>query len=104
MTLIYSRTRARCRKALEHLFRVHSMEVLEVIVDCWRRNSVISHCSILYITNITCVYQEGSAAFELVDVLTSSAQNAVNMLCESISMRIPGLSERARKQTTSFNL
>ena len=40
---------------------------------------------------------ETSAAYDLVDVLTSSAQNAVHMLCESISCRTPGLSERTKK-------
>ena len=40
---------------------------------------------------------ETSSAYDLVDVLTASAQNAVHMLCESISCRTPGLSERTRK-------
>ena len=40
---------------------------------------------------------ETSTAYDLVDVLTASAQNAVHMLCESISCRTPGLSERTKK-------
>lgn len=35
LSLIYSRARNRSRRVLEHLFRAHSTEVLEAIVDCW---------------------------------------------------------------------
>ncbi|KAJ3545543.1 hypothetical protein NM688_g5613 [Phlebia brevispora] len=81
LTLIYTRSRTRCRRVLEHLFREYSLEVTESIVDCWSRGP--SH--------------ENPAAFELIDVLTSSAQNVVHMICESISMRVPGMPERLRK-------
>ncbi|GBE77521.1 hypothetical protein SCP_0103960 [Sparassis crispa] len=81
LSLIFTRTRTRCRRVLEHLFRAHSTEVLESIVDCWHRES----------TN-------ESAVFEIVDILTSSAQNVVHMVCECILSRMPGLSERTKKQ------
>ncbi|KAG6851405.1 hypothetical protein H0H93_005803 [Arthromyces matolae] len=58
LSLFYSRTRIRCRRVLEHLFRVQAMEVFESVVDCWSRGPA------------------SDAAFELVDVLVASAQNA----------------------------
>ena len=39
------------------------------------------------------------AAFELIDVLTSSAQNVVSMLCDCILLRNPGVSDRPRRHT-----
>lgn len=45
-----------------------------------------------------------SAAFELVDMLTSSAQNAVHMLCESISMRTGPGAEKVRKVAINPNV
>ncbi|TFK26748.1 hypothetical protein FA15DRAFT_255211 [Coprinopsis marcescibilis] len=77
LSLIYNRSRARCRRALEHLFRVQSTEVFESIIDCWSKESKLQESS-------------PDAAFELVDVLVSTAQNAVHMLCESISGRLSG--------------
>lgn len=47
---------------------------------------------------------ETSTAYDLVDVLTTSAQNAVHMLCESISCRTPGLLERTKKTTALADL
>jgi hypothetical protein len=47
--------------------------------------------------------QDG-AAFELVDVLISSAQTAVHMICESISYRLSGVSEKSKKQAVNPNL
>ncbi|KAF8079121.1 Dopey, N-terminal-domain-containing protein [Lyophyllum atratum] len=91
LSLIYNRTRIRCRRVLEHLFRVQAVEVFESIVDCWSRDLSNSNIS-------------PEAAFELVDVLVSSAQNAVHMICESISCRISGLSEKSRKQAINPNL
>jgi len=38
MAIIYNRTRLRCRRVLEHLFRVQSTEVFECIVDWWSRD------------------------------------------------------------------
>ncbi|KAI0718921.1 Dopey, N-terminal-domain-containing protein [Cerioporus squamosus] len=86
LVLIYSRARTRSRRVLEHLFRVHSTEVLEAVVGCWHEQVLARPDN-----------AETSAAYDLVDVLTSSAQNAVHMLCESISCRTPGLSERTKK-------
>ncbi|KAI0375501.1 hypothetical protein BV20DRAFT_986250 [Pilatotrama ljubarskyi] len=91
LSLIYTRARNRSRRVLEHLFRVHSSEVLEAVVDCW-------HDQVLARPDGA----ETSAAYDLVDVLTASAQNAVHMLCESISCRTPGLSERTKK-TIAFH-
>ena len=35
LSMIYTRTRMRSRRVLEHLFRVQSAEVLEGIIHCW---------------------------------------------------------------------
>ena len=45
--MIYTRTRVRCRRVLEHLFRVYSIEVMESIIDCWGRDNVVSGVSLL---------------------------------------------------------
>lgn len=37
LSLIHTKTRARCRRVFEHLFRVQSAEVLELIIECWSR-------------------------------------------------------------------
>ncbi|TFY81819.1 hypothetical protein EWM64_g2190 [Hericium alpestre] len=81
ISLIFTKARLRCRRVFEHLFRVKSPEVMESIVDCWNKEGT------------------PSAAFELVDALTSSAQNVVLMTCESISIRVAGLSlaDKSRK-------
>ncbi|KAF7968943.1 hypothetical protein HWV62_28842 [Athelia sp. TMB] len=63
LSMIYSRTRVRCRRVLENVFRVHSVEVLEAVINCWHRDK-------------TAFSSEDSVAFELVDVLVASAQNA----------------------------
>lgn len=44
---IYNKTRFRCRRVLEHLFRVQSTEVFECIVDCWNRANSVRYGSIL---------------------------------------------------------
>lgn len=44
------------------------------------------------------------AAFELVDVLVANAQTAVHMICESITSRILGTSEKSKKQAINPNL
>lgn len=41
LSLIYTRTRARCRRALEHLFRVQPMEVFESIIDWWNKDTLV---------------------------------------------------------------
>ncbi|KAG9078206.1 hypothetical protein FS749_009829 [Ceratobasidium sp. UAMH 11750] len=87
ISLTYARARLRCRKVLERIFRVHSAEVLEIIVECWDKG-------------------EDSAAmtmrtFEIVDLLAASAQTVVHMLCESISIRLPSsLGDRGRRPST----
>ncbi|KAJ3723564.1 Dopey, N-terminal-domain-containing protein [Lentinula guzmanii] len=90
LALIYSRTRIRCRRVLEHIFRVQSAEVFESIVDCWDRDLFEYQVS-------------PDAPFELVDVLVSSAQNVVHMICESISLRLSSTSEK-RKQSINPGL
>ncbi|KAF8963955.1 Dopey, N-terminal-domain-containing protein [Flammula alnicola] len=91
LSLIYTRTRLRCRRVLEHLFRVQSAEVFESIVDWWSRDLTLSATS-------------PDAAFDLVDVLVSNAQTAVHMICESITFRILGSSEKSKKQAINPNL
>ncbi|KAG8740013.1 hypothetical protein FRC10_004853 [Ceratobasidium sp. 414] len=87
ISLTYGRARLRCRKVLERIFRVHSAEVLEIIVEYWDKG-------------------EDSAAmtvrtFEIVDLLAASAQTVVHMLCESISMRLPSsIGDRGRRPST----
>ncbi len=107
ITLIYSRSRARCRRVLEHLFRAYSLEVLESIIECWARGTVrnahISQTSSMALI-VLFLQDTDSAAFELTDVLTSSAQNVVHMVCESISIRIPGMPERTRKHGICLTL
>ncbi|KAI0323044.1 Dopey, N-terminal-domain-containing protein [Amylostereum chailletii] len=88
LAMISNKSRARCRRVLEHLFRIHSAEVLESIVDCWNREGP----------------GVSAPAFELVDALTASAQNVVHMVCESIGCRMPGLSDKSRKQVVNPNL
>ncbi|KAF8915027.1 Dopey, N-terminal-domain-containing protein [Mucidula mucida] len=90
LALIFTRVRVRCRRVLEHLFRVQAAEVFEAIVDCWNKDvgtpTISEH-----------------SAFDLTDVLISNAQNAVHMMCESISWRVSGL-ERTRKQAVNPEL
>jgi hypothetical protein len=40
----------------------------------------------------------------LVDVLIASAQSAVHMICESITCRISGVSEKTKKQAINPDL
>ncbi|KAJ6601434.1 Dopey, N-terminal-domain-containing protein [Mycena vulgaris] len=91
LSVIYTRTRLRCRRVLEHLFRVQSAEVFESIIDCWNRELPESQIP----------YEQ---AFELVDVLIASAQSAVHMICESITCRVSGVSEKTKKQAINPDL
>lgn len=91
LSVIYNRTRVRCRRVLEHLFRVQSAEVFESIVDCWSKDLPGSKIS-------------PDAAFELVDVLIANAQNVVHIICESITCRISGVSEKSKRQAINPNL
>ncbi|KAF9011155.1 Dopey, N-terminal-domain-containing protein [Cyathus striatus] len=93
LSLIFNRVRLRCRRVLEHLFRVQSAEVFESIVDCWSRNPPESIAG-----------TSEDAAFELIDILLANAQNAVHMVCESISTRTSGISERSKGRAINPNL
>lgn len=86
--MIYSRTRVRCRRVLEYLFRAYPSEVLEGVVSCWDRDLT---------THPRNSNPAESAAFELVDILIASAHSAVHMICESISIRSSGGYERSRR-------
>ncbi|KDQ63058.1 hypothetical protein JAAARDRAFT_53285 [Jaapia argillacea MUCL 33604] len=90
LAMIYSRSRNRCRRVLEHLFRAHSSEVLESIIECWSREPIEG--------------RDDNATFEIVDILCNSAQNVVHLTCESVSCRLLGVSERTKKQAINFNL
>ncbi|KAJ7610904.1 Dopey, N-terminal-domain-containing protein [Roridomyces roridus] len=91
LSLVYTRTRLRCRRVLEHVFRVQSAEVFESIIDFWNRELPESQVP----------YEQ---AFELVDVLIASAQSAVHMICESITCRVSGVSEKTKKQAINPDL
>ncbi|KAH7930453.1 hypothetical protein BV22DRAFT_1000727 [Leucogyrophana mollusca] len=88
LSLIFNRTRGRCRRVLEHLFRVQPAEVFESVIDCWDREATSRAQSSDHAEN---------AVFDLVDVLVANAHTAVHMICESISSRVSSPSDRARK-------
>jgi hypothetical protein len=88
LAMIYSRTRGRCRRVLEYLFRAYPSEVLEGVVSCWDRDLTLHSRD---------SKPARSAAFELVDVLIASAHSAVHMICESIVIRSSSGSERSRR-------
>lgn len=100
--MIYNRTRLRCRRTLEHLFRVQSAEVFESIVECWNRDKPVGTSRSQFLHALTPLKSHtgasAEAAFEVVDVLVANAQNAVHMTCESIWCRISGVSEKSKKQ------
>jgi len=41
LSLICAKTRTRCRRVLEHFFRLHSAEVLESIVESWNAEKLV---------------------------------------------------------------
>ncbi|KAG1868238.1 Dopey, N-terminal-domain-containing protein [Suillus subalutaceus] len=88
LSMIYNRTHARCRRVLEHLFRAHPTEVLESVIECWDRDALLRSKG---------SDQPATGVFGLIDVLIASAQSAVHMICDSISVRISNTSERSRK-------
>ncbi|KAG9033005.1 hypothetical protein FRB95_000667 [Tulasnella sp. JGI-2019a] len=92
-SLIFSRIRTRCKKVLERLFRAQSGEVLECLIECSRKSDDVLDAA----TN-------ASATFEIVDILTASAQTVVHMLCESISQRVMPSPERARRLAINIKL
>ncbi|OAX42077.1 hypothetical protein K503DRAFT_863326 [Rhizopogon vinicolor AM-OR11-026] len=88
LSMIFNRAHTRCRRVLEHLFRAHPTEVLESIIECWDRDAMLRSKS---------SDQPATGVFDLVDVLIASAQSAVHMICDSISVRLSNSSERSRK-------
>jgi hypothetical protein len=109
LSLIYNRTRLRCRRVLEHFFRVQSGEVFESIVDFWNRDIPFPVCQtyppfVVRTDRIQDSKVSPDAAFELVDVLIANAQSVVHMICESISCRVSGISEKSKKQAINPNL
>ncbi|KAI5833359.1 hypothetical protein K523DRAFT_343112 [Schizophyllum commune Tattone D] len=84
LSLIYTRTRLRCRRVLEHLYRVYPVEVFESIVECWMRER-----------------ETDDPTMELVDVLFTSAQNVVSMICDSIATRVTMASDKARRAASN---
>ncbi|KAG6336234.1 hypothetical protein ID866_2853 [Astraeus odoratus] len=88
LAMICSRTRIRCRRALEHLFRAYPSELLESLIICWERD--LSQYS-------RDPKQAENATFELVDILIANAHTAVHMVCESVAARSVGISGSSRK-------
>ncbi|KAG5220330.1 Dopey, N-terminal-domain-containing protein [Salix suchowensis] len=41
LSLIFNRSRLRCRRVLEHFFRAQSAEVFESIIECWSKQSTV---------------------------------------------------------------
>lgn len=107
LALIFSRTNNRCRKAFEKLFHAHSFEVTESVIECWSIDQVyyiFSRKNVALISELSQDKQKSEqVSFDIVDFLTSSAQNVVHMVCESISLRISPSNER-RKQVLNPEL
>ena len=109
LSLIYNRTRTKCRRVLEHLFRVQSAEVFESVIDWWNRETTVSSCLSISLFVFFSHYHQLStsspdAVFELLDVLVANAQNAVHMICESILPRVLGSPEKSKKQALNLDL
>jgi hypothetical protein len=108
LSLIFVKARTRCRKVLEHFFRLQSAEVLESVVECWNTEKQVGPNSNSHEAQRSRFMQAPSSsivpAFELVDALAASAHNVVHMICESISCRVAGLPDRNRKQVINPNL
>jgi len=105
--LIYGRARQRCKRALEKLFRAQSSEVMETLVECWFEDNRVSSNTSMRSPAPTFSQLKGNksgAAFELVDILTSSAQTAVHMLCECITMRATPVAEKNRRVAMNPNV
>lgn len=76
---IMTRTRARAKKALEKLFKAQPSEVTGSVVQVWASKS----------RDI-----DDSAIFDCLDVLTPSAQKAVDLVCEHLAGKGRGSIER----------
>lgn len=88
LSMIFNRTHTRSRRVLEHLFRAHPTEMLEFIIECWDRDAFLRSKG---------SDRPAAGVFDLVDVLIASAQSAVQMICDSISVRLSNSSERSRR-------
>ena len=107
LSLICVKARTRCRKVLEHFFRLQSAEVLESIVECWSTEKQVGPRNSHETQSPQIIQAQSSPtipAFELVDALAASAHNVVHMICESISCRVNGLPDRNRKEVINPNL
>lgn len=88
---------------------MQSAEVFESIVDWWSKDNSVSRIPFSALPSTRLKLKQVAAAspdaaFELVDVLVATAQNAVHMICESISCRLSGASEKVKKQAINPNL
>lgn len=70
----FPKIKSRCRRSLEKLYRNHSGEVVESLIDCWVDSSAGGE-------------NAGEYAFEILDTLAPSAQIVVTFLCDVISTR-----------------
>lgn len=111
MVQIEVKAKTRSRRVLEHLFRVHSAEVLESIIECWNRDedsqvqsSAVPDLQHALIYTMQQPTAGVDAVFELVDILTANASHAVHMICEGITCRSGGVSEKIQKQAINPNL
>ncbi|PWN52444.1 hypothetical protein IE53DRAFT_367211 [Violaceomyces palustris] len=83
-----SKVKLRCRRAFERIYRAHSGEVVEYLVDCWLKSRDGS----------TDLAGRGSqAAFEVLDFVAPSAQIVVTFLCDVISTRTSPSSDRGKR-------
>ncbi|PWN45010.1 hypothetical protein IE81DRAFT_309697 [Ceraceosorus guamensis] len=90
------KVRARCRRTLERLYRTHSGEVVESLIDCWDSDA----------------RQEGAEAsadaqctFAILSFLAPSAQMVVTFLCDVLNTRTStsiSLSEKRARGGTEF--
>ncbi|KZS93323.1 hypothetical protein SISNIDRAFT_441139 [Sistotremastrum niveocremeum HHB9708] len=81
LTNTLTKTRARCKKVFEKIFSALPLATLEYLVDCWHFT-----------------FQEGLRdVFDIVDTLTPTAQDVVQMICDSILVRMsPGIDRMSR--------
>ena len=69
-----AKVRLRCRRALEKIYRSHSAEVVESLLECWQRSR-------------SGETKSAEAVFALLDLVAPSAQIVVTFLCDSLSAR-----------------
>lgn len=73
MSYAFPKIKSRSRRCLEKLYRNHSGELVESLIDCWIESSGGEDL--------------GESAFEILDTLAPSAQIVVTFLCDVISTR-----------------